>query len=151
MGGLSNILMRFAAKVIAVDDTVVPEQQLKVLQDMLKGQKIEIKGKDARVLLHNLKRKHLVNSITVVKNNSNLVFSSEGNGAREAENVSALFRFLDGSFAKPDTVALKQEKYWNMLFNSNGKLFIVKSNSQLSRIELRVIAEDIEKALGRRL
>ncbi len=151
MNPLSYFVTRFAAKVIAVDDTVVPEQQLQVLRDMLKGQKIELHGRDAKKLLACLRRKHLVNSITVVKHNSNLVFSSEGNGAKEAESATELFKFVDRHFSRPDSIAFKQNSEWNMLFQLNGKLFIVKANSSLSTVELKVIAEDIEKALGRQL
>jgi len=151
MNPLSYFITRFAAKIIAVDDTAVPYTQLKLLHDMLRAQTFELDGKDAKKLLQSLKRKHLLNSITVLKTNSTLVFSSEGNGAKEAENAASLFKFVDGRFSKPETVAVKRGRDWLLLTQSNGKLFIVKANSSLSSTELRAIARDIECAMGKQL
>jgi len=97
MNPISYFLVKAAAKIIAVDDTVVPYEQLEVLQDMLKASKIEFDGNDARKLLHNVACKHLVNGITVLKTNSNLVFSSTGNGTSEAEAAASLVKFLNSS------------------------------------------------------
>ncbi len=151
MNALSALFVRFAAKIIAVDDTVVPYEQLRVVQDMLKAQRIELDSKDARKLLNALARKHLVNGITVLKPNSNIVFSSSGNGAAEAEAAASLFRFLNTSASKPDAVAVKHSREWSMLLPSNGKIFVVNANSSLSTVELRAIARDTEVALAKRL
>ncbi|MDP2973662.1 MAG: hypothetical protein Q8N60_01290 [Candidatus Diapherotrites archaeon] len=147
MNPLSYLVTRFAAKIIAVDDTAVPREQLRLLYDLLQSEKIELKGKDAKKLLECLKRKHAVNSITVVRLNNRLVCSSEGNGAMDAERAVDLFKFISGDSTKPDAVAVKRNSQWHMLFPSNGKLLIIKANNSLSTLELRVIAKDIEKVL----
>ena len=151
MNPLSYLFVKFAAKIIAVDDTVVPYEQLSLLHDMLKVQEIELDGKDAKKMLSALAQKHLVNDITVVKSNSRLVFSSTGNGVKEAENAVSLVKFLNGNSGKPDAISVKRDHQWSVLMPANGKLFIVKSNSHLSTVELKAITKDIEGALGERI
>ena len=151
MNFLSGFFVKLAAKIIAVDDTVVPREQLRLLEDMLKTQQTELRGRNARKLLHCVARKHLVNSITVLRTNSKLVFSSSGNGTKEAEAATSLFRFLNDGSAKPDAIAVKRSNEWSMLFPLNGKIFVVRANSSLSTVELKAITRDIESVVGKSL
>lgn len=151
MGTVSRLFTQMAAKIIAVDDTVVPAEQLQAVREMLKSRQFSLEGKDARKLLQGVKGKHLVNSITVVKANSSLVFSSEGNGIREAENAADFFQYAGNRISKTEAIAVKRSRDWVMMLSSQGKIFVVKANSSISTIEMRAIAKDIEKAMGKEL
>lgn len=145
-----GFVSRFAAKILAFDDTELPEQQFALIQDMLAGQSNEIKGRDAVELLASLKKKHLVNSITVRRIKDNLIFSSSGNGFDEGENASDIMNFVNRVFDGTDFFSMRTKKDWVMLFPYENNLYLIKANSSVSPVELKAIAKEIEKTLKRK-
>jgi hypothetical protein len=145
-----SIFTRFAAKILDFDHTALPEQQFAMIQDMLASRSFEIKGREARELLSCLKRKHLVNSITVRRLNDEVVLSSSGNGSTESQHGTDLMNFAAKSFAGTDLVTTRSEKEWVMLMPWQNSLYIVKANSSLSGIELKALAKEIESILGKK-
>ena len=150
MPGLSYFFTKFAAKVLDFDHTALPEQQFAMIQDVLANESIQIKGTEAKELLSCLKRKHLVNSITVRRIKNGTVFSSSGNGQAESKNASDLMGVATKNFATADIVTMRTEKDWIMLMPFEESIYIVKANSCLSTIELRAIAREIEFELKKR-
>jgi len=150
MHGLSYFFTKFAAKVLDFDHTALPEQQFAMIQDVLANESIQIKGTEAKELLSCLKRKHLVNSITVRRLKNDVVFSSSGNGQVESKSALNLMSFASKNFATADIVTLRTEKNWVMLMPFEGSIYIVKANSCLSTVELRAIAREIELELKKR-
>ena len=147
MASLSYIFTKFAAKILDFDNTVIPEEQFAMIQDMLASHRVQVKGKEAKELLKCLKRKHLVNSITMRSLKNGLVFSSSGNGTSESEAGTDILRFVNSNFDKTDFVTLRTDKEWIMLLPLQEKLYIVKANSALSTVELRALAKEIEASL----
>jgi len=145
-----GIFSRIAAKILDVDRTSLPEQQFAMIQDMLANQRVQIKGKEAKDLLTCLKRKHYVNSITLLRNKDGVVFSSSGNGNAESRSGADLLSFANRNFAKTDVVTMRTEKEWVMLMPSDHGLYVIKANSSLSPIELRAVAKDVETILKKR-
>ncbi|MCX6799272.1 MAG: hypothetical protein NTW59_04225 [Candidatus Diapherotrites archaeon] len=149
--GLYYILARLAAKVLDFDDTVVPRQQLIVLNDVLAKRHPPIVGKEAREILQCIKKKHLVNSVTVGKSENGVVFSSEGDGHAEVRSAVALVKHINSNIGKADVVALRGEREWLSLLSLDSSLYIVRANSSLSTIELRALAKEVEGALKKQL
>lgn len=147
MLGLGSFFTRFAAKVLDFDHTSLPEQQFAMIQDMIANEIVQVKGNDTQELLSCLKRKHLVNSITVRRLKDGIVFSSSGNGQAESKNASQIVDFVNKTFSSTDIVTMRTEKEWVMLLPLNGSIFVVKANSALSWIELRALAREIEALL----
>ena len=141
---------RFAAKILDFDHTALPEQQFAMIQDMLASKSFEIKGREAQDLLNCLKRKHLVNSITVRRLNEGLVISSSGNGNTESQNGTDLMNFAAKNFSGTDLVTMRSDKEWIMLMPWQNSLYIVKANSSISGIELKALAKEIESILRRK-
>ena len=150
MSSLSYFFTKFAAKVLDFDHTALPEQQFAMIQDVLANETIQIKGTKAKELLSCLKRKHLVNSITVRRIKNGAVFSSSGNGQAESKSASDLMRFATKNFATADIITMRTEKDWVMLMPFEESIYIVKANSCLSTIELKAIAREIEFELKKR-
>jgi len=150
MSSLGHIFTVFAAKVLDFDHTALPEQQFALIQDLLAGRRVRVQGKEAKDLLACLKKKHLVNSITVRNLKSNLVFSSTGNGMQESKFGESIVNFVNKSFAPAGMVTLKTDKEWVMFLPQGDSLYIVKANSSLSTIELRALSREIDKSLKRR-
>ena len=150
MRGLGYFFTRFAAKVLDFDRTALPEQQFAMIQDMLANETVQVKGKDMQEILSCLKRKHLVNSITIRRLRDGIVFSSSGNGQAESNNASHIADFVNKTFSSAALVAMRTEKEWVMLLPFNGSIFVVKANSALSGIELRALARETESLLKKR-
>ncbi len=145
-----GLFTRFAAKILDFDHTALPEQQFAMIQDTLASKTFEIKGKEAQELLNCLKRKHIVNSITVRRLNEGIVLSSSGNGNAESQNGTDLMNFAAKSFSGTDLITMRSDREWIMLLPWQDSLYIVKANSTLSGIELKALAREIESILRRK-
>ena len=150
MSGL-GLFTRFAARVLDFDHTALPEQQFAMIQDMLASRSFEVKGREAQELLNCLKRKHLVNSITVRRMKDQMVLSSSGNGNAESKHGTELIDFASKAFAGTDLVSMRSGNDWVMLMPWQESLYIVKANSSLSGIELKALAKEIESVLRKRV
>jgi len=150
MPGLGYFFARFASKVLAFDHTSLPEQQFAIIHDMIANQTVPVKGKEASELLGCLKRKHLVNSITVRRMKAGLVFSSSGNGMQESQNALDIMEFVKRSFSSTDVVTMRAGREWVMLMPIQGSFYLVKANSALSTLELRALAREIESVLKKK-
>jgi len=150
MTALNYIFTKFAAKVLSFDKTEIPEQQFALIQDLLATRTVKIKGRDASEILSCLKRKHLVNSITVRRIRDGAVFSSSGNGQQESKSGEDLFNFATKAFSGTDIVTMRTEREWVMLMPLNGFIYVVKANSTLSTVELGALAREIEEILKKR-
>lgn len=140
-----GLFTRFAAKVLGFDDTALPEQQFAMIQDVLANSKVKVQGKEAKQLLLCLKRKHLVNSITRMR--EGLVFSSSGNGEAESKSGKEILNFVNENFDKTDVITMRTEREWVMLMPMQGSLYVVRANSTLSTVELKALASEIEAVL----
>ncbi len=148
--GLNKLFTKFASKVLDFDSTELPEQQFAMIYDVLAKPMPLIKGKEAQELLTCIKKKHLVNSITIRKLDKGLVFSSSGNGQKESASGQELLGFINRAFSETDFITLRSKKEWVMLMPFKESLFIVKANSSLSTVELKAIAKEIEKILAKK-
>jgi len=146
----TNLLSLFAAKVLGFDKTELPKQQFAMIQDVLANYKVPVRGNEAKELLGCLKRKHLVNSISLRQPKKGLVFSSSGNGSTEVKSGESILDYVNKNFVKTDVLTMRTEKEWVMLLPSSIGTFVVKANSSLSPIELRVLAKDVEKTLKKK-
>jgi len=150
MVSLSYIFTKFAVKILDFDNTCLPEQQFAIIQDMVANQTIPITGKGVKDILLCIKKKHIVNSITVRRMKDGVVFSSTGNGMGESKNASDLLAFVGKSFSGTDVITMRNEKEWVMLLPLQEHLYIVKANSTVSTVELKAIAKEIQSVLKKR-
>ena len=151
MNPISYVLSRFAAKMLAIDNTAVPRDQMKALSEMLARHSVALEGEEANDLLACLKRKHLLNSITVRKMDNGLVFSSEGNGNAESKRAADVIDYIGRNLSRADVAVLRLDREWMMLMPHGKNLYIVRANSGLSTVELRALAREIELVLGKRV
>lgn len=145
---IAGLFKGFAAKVIDVDDTALPEEQLNLLSDFLKKHDFEIHSKEIAHIVPILKKKHLVDSILVTNKDGSVVVSSEGNGMREAILGTSLFNYIKSELPKSEGVLIKNKDDWFMLMPYNNLIYIIKSSSDLSTIELKALAKELEKYFG---
>ncbi len=144
MTKLMGIFRGIASSILEIDDTTVPYEQLEILNDFLSKYHFNLNPGDMNRLLSELKRKHLVDSITVMNNDGELVVSSEGNGNMDVLSASSLLKHIDTDLASPESVLIKGSNGWFMLFPFNERTYVVKAQSSLSNIELKALAAELE-------
>jgi len=124
----------------------MPKNHLDLLNDFKKKFYFNETPNNMDEFLELLKKKHLVDSISIASTDGSLIYSSNGHGLTESLTGSALFNYLKSELPKSEVMLVK-EKDWFMIFYWKQKLFIVRSPSNLSLIELQVLAKEIEEFL----
>ena len=143
MNFFSRTIGRLASIVLDLDDTKQPKEQIAALTDFLEKYKFEIETSDLEEFLSLLKKKHFVDSITLSKAGE-LIASSEGDGIGESFASAALIEFISKQIADPETILMKMSDCWFMIFPFNQNIYIVKAGTNLSTIELRALAKEID-------
>ncbi|MFA6064599.1 MAG: hypothetical protein WCW44_01195 [archaeon] len=142
---IKNFLQFFAGRILA-DETVKPLAQIEFLKDFLSKHKY-VYSADFEENLNILKRKHLVDSFLVTNMDGSIVVSSEGNGHSEGIVGTAMLSYIKSELPDSESVLIKRNGHWFMLFPLNKKVFIVKAGSELSNLELRALAIEMDSLL----
>ncbi len=144
VSAFGGLLRKAANLILDVDDTAVPVEQLRVLQDMSSRHRLQaIDPADLRELVEVLRRKHAVDAIIVANRNGSMVVSSDENLDTEALTGTALFNYVRAEIPESDVI-LVRARDWCMLFPYQDKVYILRAGSSLSTIEMHAIAREIE-------
>jgi hypothetical protein len=76
-----------------------------------------------------------------------IVVSSEGNGHTEGIVGTAMLSYIKSELPDSESVLIKRNGHWFMMFPLNKKVFIVKAGSELSNIELKALAFELDGML----
>jgi len=147
--GARKFLKRVAERLLDIDDTSVPASHLRMFEDYLGKFEFDTSTADVKQFLNVLKRKHLVDDIVVASLNGSAIASTNGNSVASAVSGAALYNYVRSELPKSETVMIRSPSTnsWHMLFPCNRKLYIVKASSDLSIIELKALANEIDKFL----
>ena len=145
-----RLLRRFAEKILDVDDTVEPIAQLKFLEDYSGKLVFDTETSNTIEFLKVLKKKHLVDEIVVCTPNGSSIASTNGNAVSQSITGAALFNYVKSELPKSETIMVKSNGGWQMIFALNKKLYIVKAASDLSNVELKALGKEIDKFLSLR-
>ncbi|MBI4210703.1 MAG: hypothetical protein HY544_04330 [Candidatus Diapherotrites archaeon] len=146
IGAARRLLMQFAEKVLDVDDTEQPRGHIRLLEDYAHRFEFDTDKDDVREFLAVLKKKHLVDDIVVSSLNGSAIASTNGDSVSQAVSGAALFNYVKSEIPRSDAILVKSASGagWHMFFPSNRKLYIVKAASDLSPVEMRALAREIE-------
>jgi len=140
-----KVLRHFAWRVLD-DDTKKPASQIEFLRDFLSKHKY-VYSQDFEQNLVILRRKHMVDSFLVTNLDGSLVVSSEGNGHTEGIMGTAMLSYIKSELPDSESVLIKRNNSWFMLFPLEKKVFIVKAGSELSNIELKTLAFELNSLM----
>ncbi|MBI5884948.1 hypothetical protein HZB89_02510 [archaeon] len=140
---IEKTLAGLAGKLLAIDSTKYPEQQFNSVKEILSREQVTITSHDLQDFVRKLKKKHLVDEISVAELNGSLIASSELNGLKQAITSAALYQYINSEINESKAVMIKS-KEWVMILPFAGKLYIVKADASLTEIELKALANDIE-------
>ena len=154
MGLLKTVQLTFrgfAEKVLDIDSTKYPESQFNTVRELLSREEVNISSKNLDELILKLKKKHLVDDISISSPQGSLLVSSAKNGLKEAITGASLFSYINSEIQNSEVILVKSNLFWTMLLNHKGKLYSVKAPSSLTSIELKAIARDVELFLNAEL
>lgn len=138
---------KMAYKVLDLDDTVQPTEQLKLFEDYLGKHEFDTNTSNITEFLDILKRKHLVDDIVISTMDGSSIASTNGDGVSKAVTGAALYSYIQSELPKSESILVKSQGHWNMFFPHNNKLYILKASSDLSIIEIRSLAKEIDSFL----
>lgn len=147
IGKVKRLMRSVTKRVLDVDDNHTPQEQMKLLNNFLSRHKLELNTTSIQELVQSMKKKHLVDSICICSPNGSIVISTDENDFSEAIIGSAMFNYIKTELPESETILVKDKENWFMIFPYNGKIYIVRAASDLTRVELHVLAKEIESFL----
>lgn len=128
------------------EEKVYSNSQVEFLRDFLANHNY-VFSKNFQENLEILKKKHLVDSFVVTNFDGSVVVSSDEDAQSKAIMGTAMLSYIKSELSTSETVLIKKENGWLMLFSLNKKVFIVEAGSELSSIELKALAFELSVLL----
>jgi hypothetical protein len=147
IGNVKEIMRGLTRKVLDVEDEFVPRDQMHLLNNFLSRHRFDLNSSSIQELVQNMKKKHLVDNICIVSPNGSIIISTDGNDFSEAIIGSAMFNYVKTELPESETILIKDRESWFMLFPFNEKIYIIRAASDLTTIELKALAKEIESFL----
>jgi len=138
---------KVAYKVLDLDDTVQPTEQLKLFEDYLDKFEFDTNTSNINEFLDVLKKKHLVDDIVISTMDGSSIASTNGDSVSIAVSGAALYSYIQSEIPKSESILVKSQGQWNVFFPHNSRLYILKASSDISVIELRALAKEIDSFL----
>lgn len=135
------MLTKFSNKILNIDDLKTPKE----LESLLEYKSINLCSKNIDEFLHKLKQKHLVNHI-IITDLEGIVIASTEKDLREGFKSAAMYNYINTEI-KNLSIILIESNGWNIIFKNVDKVYFIKANDSLSRIEVLAIVNDLENYL----
>lgn len=144
---VKSLVHNITKKVLDVDDQRVPRDQMHLLKNFLSRHRFELNTSSLQELMQSMKKKHLVDSICICSPNGSIVISTDENDFSEAIIGSSMFNYVKTELPESETILVKEKERWFMVFPYQEKVYIIRATSDLTTIELKVLAKEIESFL----
>jgi hypothetical protein len=139
-----SIFQRFAVRILDFDDTSPPREQLNFISHFKMRFKFDELPKDAREFVKVMAKKHLVDSIMIVDSNGKLLLSTNGASREEALTEAAVFNYILSQIKTSETLIVKARDNYVMMLPHNGKIYRIRAGSNLTTVELKALAKELE-------
>jgi hypothetical protein len=142
-----NGFKAFAGKLLAIDSSAYPEKQFNSVREILSREQVNITSHDLKDVVKKLRKKHLVDEISVASLTGSLIISSEPDGLKQAITSAALYQYINSEINGSKTIMIKSNG-WIMIVPHASKLYIVRADASLTETELKALADDVERFLA---
>jgi len=136
--GLTKLLTKISNKVLNIEDEV----KVVGLDNLLEYKKINLSSKDLDDFLQKLRLKHIVNHI-IVTDLDGIVIGSTEKDLKEGFKSAAMYNYINSEM-KDLSIILIESKGWQIIFKNNNKVYFIKANDNLSKIEVQALVNDLE-------
>ena len=141
MQSITKMLTKFSNRVLNIEDT----SDTASLSSLLEYRKVNLSSKNLDDFLLKLRQKHLVNHI-VVTDVSGIVIGSTEKDLKEGFKSAAMYNYINSEFNNL-SIILIESRGWQIIFKLNDKVYFIKANDSLSRIEVQALVNDLENYL----
>jgi hypothetical protein len=141
MQAITKLLTKFSNRVLNIEDT----SNTTNLSSLMEYKKVNLSSKDLDDFLLKLRQKHLVNHIVVTDVNGIVIGSTEKD-LKEGFKSAAMYNYINSEFNNL-SIILIESKGWQIIFKLNDKVYFIKANDSLSRIEVQALVNDLENYL----
>jgi len=138
---VTKMLTKFSNRVLNIED----QSDIASLSSLMEYRRINLSSKDLDDFLMKLKRKHLVNHI-IVTNTNGIVIGSTEKDLKEGFKSAAMYNYINSEFNNL-SIILIESKGWQIIFKFNDKVYFIKANDSLSKIEVQALINDLENYL----
>jgi hypothetical protein len=139
---ITKLLTKVSTKIFDDGDTTDGSN----ISEILRYKQIDLCSKDLDEYLSKLRKKHLVNDI-IVTDVDGIVIGTTSNNLKDGFRSAAMYNYIN-SETKNLSIILIEADGWQIIFKFEKKVYFVRANDSLSRIEVQAIIKDIENYLN---
>ena len=138
---ISKLVTKISAKVLNVEDYVTDN----CLSALLEYKPIFIHSVDLTDFLMKLRIKHLINDIIITEMDGTIV-ASTSRDLKDGFKSAAMYNYINSELERL-SIILIESNGWQIIFKDKNKIYFIKANDSLSRIEVTTIIDEIENFL----
>ncbi|HOZ35431.1 MAG TPA: hypothetical protein PLK55_00395 [archaeon] len=138
MSSITKLFAKFSTKILNLED----KQGENPIATLLVYKPIFIHSSDLTDFLQKLRLKHLINDI-IITDLDGIVIGSTNKDIKEGFKSAALYNYINSEI-KDLSIILIEANGWQIIFKNNEKVYFIKANDGLSRIEVLTIVKEIE-------
>jgi hypothetical protein len=138
---MTKFLTKISEKILNVED----ESYAKELSSMMTCKEIDLSSKDIDDFLNKLKDKHVINDIIVTDLNG-IVIGSTNKNLKEGFKSAAMYNYINTEINNL-SIILIEANGWQIIFRDKQKVYFLKANDSLSKIEVLALVSEIEHFL----
>jgi len=140
---IKTIARGVAGTILDLDDTSLPKEQFELISAYPAKFKFDTSVRELEELLKIMRKKHLVDSLTVVEKDGSILASSNGTSFSEGVKASALLNYINSEMPQSSAIMIKAGS-WYMLYPYAGRIYIIRAHSNLTTVEMKILAKEIE-------
>lgn len=138
---ISKLVTKISAKVLNVDDY----NSDNCLSALLEYKPIFIHSVDLTDFLMKLRVKHLINDIIITEMDGTIV-ASTSKDLKDGFKSAAMYNYINSELEKL-SIILIESNGWQIIFKDKDRIYFIKANDSLTKIEVTTIIEEIENFL----
>jgi hypothetical protein len=138
----TKIITKISNKLLNIEDQDFDSG----LSNMLSYKPLNMYSKDINDFLKKLREKHLVNDI-IITDLDGIVIASTNKDLKEGFKSAAMYNYINSEI-KELSIILIEANGWQIIFKKDKKVYFLKANDRLTKIEVLVIIKDIENYLN---
>ncbi len=138
MSAISKLFATLSTKILNIED----RKQENSIATLLIYKPIFIHSSDLTDFLQKLRLKHLINDI-IITDLDGVVVGSTNKDTKEGFKSAALYNYINSEINEL-SIILIEANGWQIILKNEDKVYFIKANDGLSRLEVLTIVKEIE-------
>lgn len=138
---ISKLVTKISAKVLNVEDY----NSENCLSALLEYKPIFIHSVDLTDFLMKLRVKHLINDIIITEMDGTIV-ASTSRDLKDGFKSAAMYNYINSELDRL-SIILIESNGWQIIFKDKNRIYFIKANDSLSKIEVTTMIDEIENFL----